>query len=302
VLAAGLLLVVRRLAKDKRLFEPPPKGQPPPPWTRRLLILTCSGVSFAHGSNDGQKGVGLMMLIVMGLAPATFSLDMSAGVDRIAGTLNATVAIEETIHAHADRAAAADAAKATQELQHVRTLLTDKRRIDDIPPEARFEARKAMLIADRAIGNLVKAGGLGLTDEEASKLAADRAALRGLTDYAPLWVLVAIALALGVGTTVGWKRIVVTVGEKIGGAHLTYAQGACAEVVAMSTIGLAALSGLPVSTTHVLSSGIAGTMAAQKSRVQRSTVSKIALAWVLTLPASLVLAGGLYLLLHAILT
>lgn len=117
----------------------------------------------------------------------------------------------------------------------------------------------------------------------------------GATDYAPGWVTVAVACALGCGTMVGWKRIVVTVGEKIGKAHLTYAQGAVAEVVAMSTIGLADLGGLPVSTTHVLSSGVAGAMVANGGGLQSQTVRNIALAWVLTLPASMALAGGLYL-------
>src|SRR3974390_1327697 len=114
------------------------------------------------------------------------------------------------------------------------------------------------------------------------------------TRFIPLWVKVAVALALGLGTMIGWKRIVVTVGEKIGKTHLTYAQGAAAEITAMATIGAADGLGLPVSTTHVLSSGVAGTMAANGSVVQWSTVRSLALAWVLTLPAAMTISGFLF--------
>ena len=114
------------------------------------------------------------------------------------------------------------------------------------------------------------------------------------TRFIPLWVKVSVALALGLGTMIGWKRIVITVGEKIGKDHLTYGQGAAAEITAMFTIGAADWFGLPVSTTHVLSSGVAGTMAANNSGLQWSTVRNLAMAWVLTLPASMMLAGFLF--------
>jgi inorganic phosphate transporter, PiT family len=114
------------------------------------------------------------------------------------------------------------------------------------------------------------------------------------TKFIPTWVKVAVALALGLGTMVGWKRIVVTVGEKIGKDHLTYGQGAAAEITAMMTIGAADYMGLPVSTTHVLSSGVAGTMWANKSGLQMSTIRNLLMAWVLTLPASIALAATLF--------
>jgi PiT family inorganic phosphate transporter len=99
---------------------------------------------------------------------------------------------------------------------------------------------------------------------------------------------------------IGWKRIVVTIGEKIGKTHLTYAQGAAAEIVAASTIGLSTGLGLPVSTTHVLSSGIAGSMVASNGvqNLQKVTIKSIAIAWILTLPVTIVLSGGLFLLFH----
>ena len=298
-LAAGaLLFVVRRYSRMKGLLAAPPKDLPPPPGTRALLIGTCSAVSFAHGSNDGQKGVGLMMLILIGLLPAQFALDVNADAATLQRSAAAAAAIERTVTDHADASARAEADRAVTQLRAVQSLLASHRATREVPAAERFHVRQAILLADKGVDRLVKNGGLGLTAPEASTLKAERARLRAVTDYAPRWVLIAIALALGIGTMVGWKRIVVTVGEKIGSSHLTYAQGACAELVAASTIGLSALAGLPVSTTHVLSSGIAGTMVANGSGLQRNTVRNILLAWVLTLPVTITLSAVLFLLLR----
>jgi PiT family inorganic phosphate transporter len=294
-LAALLLLLIKRYTTNKTLLEPPALGRPPPIGTRSLLALTCSGVSFSHGSNDGQKGVGIVMLILMGLIPTGYSLDIDASRVSIDRTIQASAALDAIVREHSDKAAAKEAGAALEELGQVRSHLEGKTKIADIPREQRFEVRQAILLADKSMDALVKSGGLGLSATEAATVKAERKALRTLTDYAPTWVLVAIAISLGIGTMIGWKRIVVTVGEKIGKTHLTYAQGASAELVAMGTIGFSAWLGLPVSTTHVLSSGIAGTMVAQKSGLQRRTVRSIALAWVLTLPASMALAAVLFL-------
>jgi PiT family inorganic phosphate transporter len=299
--AAALLLLVRRFARDRSLLEAPKGDAPPPRGTRALLIGTCAAVSFAHGSNDGQKGVGLLMLILIGIVPAGFSLDMDASAETLARSAQATVAIEALVRTHCDAHSAGRAKAALAELAQVRARLEGRRAVSEIPREQRFAVRQAILLAERSLDALAKTGGLGLTPEEAEELARERAAMRAVTEYAPTWVLLAIALSLGVGTMVGWKRIVVTVGERIGKSHLTCAQGASAEVVAASTIGLAALAGLPVSTTHVLSSGVAGTMVASGSGIQRRTVERIALAWLLTLPASMLLSGAFYLALRAVL-
>jgi inorganic phosphate transporter, PiT family len=133
-----------------------------------------------------------------------------------------------------------------------------------------------------------------LTKDEVATLNAYKSSLDNATKFIPLWVKIAVAIALGLGTMIGWKRIVVTVGEKIGKTHLTYAQGACAEITAAATIAAADGYGLPVSTTHVLSSGIAGTMAANGSGLQLATVRNIAMAWVLTLPAAMLISAVLY--------
>lgn len=271
---------------------------PPPPVIRALLIATCSGVSLAHGSNDGQKGVGLVMLILIGIVPAGFALDAGATRADIQRTLHAVDAIERTVEGRASGAGARDVAVVRAQLDGVRRRLVGRTGVGDIPRAERFEVREDILTADRSLEALVKRDGLGLSTAKARALAHERGSLRRITDYAPSWVLIAIALALGIGTMVGWRRIVVTVGEKIGQSHLTYARGDCAELVAAATIGVASATGLPVSTTHVLSSGVAGTMVASGSGVQRSTLRNIAIAWVLTVPVTMLLAGVLFTLLR----
>ncbi|HAD14400.1 MAG TPA: anion permease, partial [Saprospirales bacterium] len=112
--------------------------------------------------------------------------------------------------------------------------------------------------------------------------------LKSTYEFRVTWAVVLISLCLGLGTMVGWKRIVVTIGEKIGKSHLTYAQGASAELCAAATIGVSSYYGLPVSTTHVLSSGVAGTMVAEGgvSNLRKKTITSIAIAWLLTLPVT----------------
>ncbi len=297
LLMAGIRWVMQRMKHPALDAEPVP-GKPPQWSVRGLLITTCAGLSFAHGSNDGQKGVGLVMLILMALSPAGFALDMSSNAERISKA-------NEAARRLAARVAAIDVEKvdeakreetlslttlAQAQLVQLTEMLDGKSAITDIGREHRFLARQAILLADKAIEGLGKAGVL-----ETGELKDDRKAMRALTDYSPRWVLVAIALCLGIGTMIGWKRIVVTVGEKIGKQHLSYAQGASAGIVAAATIGLSGGLGLPVSTTHVLSSGVAGTMVVGGAGVQGGTVGSIAVAWILTLPVCMTLAGVFYL-------
>jgi phosphate/sulfate permease len=297
--AAIVFALLKRYSADRKLFEAPTGKQPPPLSTRSLLVMTCSGVSFAHGSNDGQKGVGIVMLILMGLVPSGYALNRDASAAALQQTALAATSIEATVKTHG---LVADVMPALTQLETVRAQVAGKASVAEIPREERFHTRQAILLADQALDGLMKKDGLRLSAAEARQLQQDREALRAITEYAPNWVLMAIALSLGIGTMVGWKRIVVTVGEKIGKSHLTYAQGASAELVAMSTIGLSAWLGLPVSTTHVLSSGIAGTMVAHRSGLQKSTVRNIALAWVLTLPVSMLLSALLFVVFRALLS
>jgi len=294
-LAALLLLAARRLIRDPQLYRPPVGTRPPPAWIRTVLIGTCTGVSFAHGSNDGQKGVGLVMLILMGIVPAGFALNLELSQPELQRAGRAVDAIEQTLEGV--RGDAATMTMLRGELAELGGVLRDARDLREVPAEDRWLVRRDVLLIDATVKKLEPT----LDAPAAAELKKARGELRALTDYAPSWVLFCVALALGVGTMVGWRRIVVTVGEKIGKDHLTYAQGAAAELVAMSTIGISAGLGLPVSTTHVLSSGVAGTMVAQRSGLQMQTISKIASAWLLTLPVSMLLAGVLFLGLRALL-
>jgi PiT family inorganic phosphate transporter len=299
LVAAGILLTLRATVKSPRVFETP-KELPPPPWVRAMLILTCGGVSFAHGSNDGQKGVGLVMLILVGIVPAGFALDVEAPTDRIVLAASEARALAHEIAPRAaecgpywteDETAPADAGPACLVAHHAAvaaSILEGREHVSDIPASRRWRVRESAMRIEVALR------ALDLPEEERARLDGHRRAISALSDYAPSWVLLATALALGIGTTIGWRRIVVTVGEKIGKSHLTYAQGLSAEIVAASTILAASAFGLPVSTTHVLSSGIAGTMVIDKAGLQRSTVRNIALAWLLTLPVSMLLSAILF--------
>ena len=295
VLAALLLLAIKKGLRSRDLDRPPVGDEPPPLWVRAILITTCTGVSVAHGSNDGQKGIGLIMLILIGMLPAHYALDPRLGAKRSDQAVAAAGTLEAVLERHTsegdDRSI-----KLRRELADLRETLGEVSRPRDLSKADRWKLRADILRVDDDLAALLgRESPAGLNDAERTLVKRCRASLRRVTDYAPGWVTVAVSLALGMGTMVGWKRIVVTVGEKIGKTHMTYAQGASAEVVAMLTIGLADLGGLPVSTTHVVSSGVAGAMAASGSGLQGKTVRNIALAWLLTLPVSMALSAGLFL-------
>jgi PiT family inorganic phosphate transporter len=310
--AALLLLSLRALVKNKELYEEPKGKKPPPWWIRSLLILTCTGVSFAHGSNDGQKGMGLIMLILIGTVPMAYALNRAMPADRVTQFVVMAEATEQALTKSTSTAAPADPRHTLSEFVRTRQLNADVvpalaaitgsvgARVKEhgtlarVPAEAVPNVRNDMYLASEAIRFLEKDKTASLDTDTKAKLKAFKKQLDDATKFIPLWVKVAVAIALGLGTMVGWKRIVVTVGEKIGKSHLTYAQGASAEVVAMLTIGAADMYGLPVSTTQVLSSGVAGTMAANRSGLQFATVRNLLMAWVLTLPAAILLSGSLY--------
>src|SRR5262249_29693632 len=231
---AGVLLLLNKVLKKPRSFKKAPPGDPPPPmWIRAILFLTCTGVSFAHGSNDGQKGVGLIMLILIGLLPAHYALNPRYD----AAQVNQTVATIQQVESILDQSGAGGSAGAAHgTLERIKAALAGKADLKSIPSEGRIGLRNDVLQADEELSAFEKEQGVFLSEADRKALKAAREQLRGAVDFIVPWVAVAVALALGVGTTVGWKRIVVTVGEKIGKTHLTYAQGAAAEIVAMTTI------------------------------------------------------------------
>jgi PiT family inorganic phosphate transporter len=306
-LAIILMYVIRNLTKKtetgEMLFKEPKKNQPPPLFIRIILFFTCSMVSYFHGSNDGQKGVGLVMLILIGIVPSYFALNQNFPLN----SLSEPIAKIERIISTVDPSplSLTDKAKLS-EVDSINSRLTAhfsaSNNVADIPKEKRFQVRKDIMFLDRNVTSLLSKEELRLSAAERATLTAEIKNVRKLTDYSPSWVIMMISISLGVGTMIGWKRIVKTIGEKIGKEHLTYAQGASAEIVASITIGGSTAFGWPVSTTHVLSSGIAGSMVASKGikNLQSDTVRNILLAWVLTVPVVMVMAGSLFLLFRSI--
>jgi PiT family inorganic phosphate transporter len=352
--SALLLLLLKAVTKREDLFKAPGKDEKPPLWIRCVLMLTCTLVSFSHGNNDGQKGMGLIMLILIGVLPGAFALQNPQAPDQIARTIalaQKAGAIFQTQAASApaqetppvtpgsevpgpsngssptspepaNPAPGAEIAAKTQpslspeqkavndfvktgtatpatydafakECALVATSLQGVEKFDALPKDQREAIRKNIYLLDDGINKANKLKIIKDVDQ-AKTLVSFQKDMETYTKYIPIGVKVAVALALGLGTMVGWKRIVVTVGEKIGKAHLTYAQGMSAELVAGLTILGASQYGWPVSTTHVLSSGIAGTMAANRSGLQTQTLINIVMAWVLTLPVCVFLGATLF--------
>ncbi len=310
--AALLLLALRAFVKNRALYKAPKGNTPPPWWIRSLLIVTCTGVSFAHGSNDGQKGMGLIMLILVGTLPMAYALNRTMPADQSLQFAAVAEVTQQALVKIAPQPAPEDPRPTlstyvrtkdiTPELipalaaltGHIGEQVKGYGSLAKVPAEAMGNVRNDMYLTSETI-RLMDKGKVGNFDADTEgKLQLFKQQIDNATRFIPLWVKIAVAIALGLGTMVGWKRIVVTVGEKIGKTHLTYAQGASAETVAMLTIGAADMFGLPVSTTHVLSSGVAGTMVANGGGLQMKTIRNLLLAWVLTLPAAIVLSGSLY--------
>ncbi len=318
VLAAIVLMIFKAVAKDPRLYKAPEGTAPPPFYIRALLVLTCTGVSFAHGSNDGQKGMGLIMLILVGTVPTAYALNHT--VDR--GSVQAFAAVSTQVAGVVGKYVEPGTvvADSGQELEKfisthkfepatmlaLEQMVTDIRNeavsygsLGSVPQQMQSNVRNQMYLTSEAM-RLMPKFGPKMSEEDVKPLTNYKGFLDKSTKYIPTWVKVAVALALGLGTMIGWKRIVITVGEKIGKTHLTYAQGASAELVAMCTIFGFDRIGLPVSTTHVLSSGVAGTMVANGSGLQMATLRNIAMAWIFTLPAAALLSGCLFWLFNLI--
>jgi PiT family inorganic phosphate transporter len=313
--AALLLLLSKLLIRRPELYTAPEKDKAPPFWIRLLLVGTCTGVSFAHGSNDGQKGMGLIMLIMVGILPLTFAVDLRTGQSDIAHLAATTETISFQMDRHSPGVAMAGYQVAADEIsaylktngqvddrtfaaigtkcREISEILEGKTSLTQLTADQRRILRSDLYLTSEGLGKLLKQKKLDDPTEQKT-LATLKSEMDRVTKFIPVWVKVAVAVALGLGTMIGWKRIVVTVGEKIGKEHLTYAQGASAELVAMGTILAADRMGLPVSTTHVLSSGVAGTMFANRSGLQMDTLRNLLLAWVLTLPVCVLLGAGIF--------
>lgn len=325
VVAGGLIFLLRHYwsntKKRARIHMTPAEREKkdgkkkPPFWTRIALILSAVGVSFSHGANDGQKGIGLVMLVLIGVAPAGFAVNMNASGYEITRTRDAVNTVEYFFQQHPDllkQATGVDqlilppASVATQNsgefhchpantinaLNHIKTMLTGVESYDALSIEQRSQFRRIMMCIADTLDKVIKLPEMSSNDKRLlKKLKID---MLSTIEYAPIWIIMAVALALGVGTMVGWRRVATTIGEKIGKKGMTYAQGMSAQVTAALSIGLASYTGMPVSTTHVLSSAVAGTMLVDGGGLQKKTVTNILLAWVLTLPAAIMLSGSLF--------
>lgn len=284
----------------------------PPFWTRTALILSAVGVSFSHGANDGQKGIGLIMLVLIGVAPAGFMVNMNSSDYEIARTRDAVVNLEQYYTTHKDALAHAieltpalntentvlneqfhcDSSRTGIVLRQAQDLLGNIHTYDDLLPEQRSQMRRLLMCISDTAAEVAKLPETKPEDARFLKRLSND--LLNTVEYAPIWIIISVALALSLGTMFGWKRVAVTIGEKIGKKGMTYAQGVSAQMTAAVSIGIASYTGMPVSTTQVLSSAVAGTMLVDGGGVQSKTVKNIMLAWVLTLPISILLSGGLY--------
>jgi PiT family inorganic phosphate transporter len=309
--AIVFMYILKKSVPNKEIFKEPKKDTPPPMWIRGILFLTCTLVSFFHGRNDGQKGIGLVMMILIAFLPSYFAINTDVDPFKLQGAVVKVQTIIAKIDTNklssTEKESYTKVMKATAALN---TILTDKSLINHLSTEKKLEIRKDVLAINKHTKKLSESDAVSLSADDKKELkkatAGDKApffsfgnsnkGLSSLTDFAPAWVMWMIALSLGLGTMIGWKRIVVTIGEKIGKQHLSYAQGASAELVASITIGLATAYKWPVSTTHVLSSGIAGSMVASKGikNLQGGTVKNIVMAWVLTLPVTILLSATLF--------
>jgi PiT family inorganic phosphate transporter len=311
-LAIILMYILKKSVKNKEIFKEPKKKSPPPLWIRAILITTCTLVSFFHGRNDGQKGIGLVMVILIAFLPGYFAVNTNLDLGQVKSSLTTVQTISAKIDtiplSEKERESYTKLVKSTAALN---AIIASGVTPSSLTTTQKFDIRNAALTINKQSKKLLESESVALStgDKKALKLAtqgekapfftfgnSSSSGIAGVTDFAPAWVMWMVALSLGLGTMVGWKRIVVTIGEKIGKNHLTYAQGASAELIASITIGLATAYKWPVSTTHVLSSGIAGTMVASRGvkNLQGGTVKSIVLAWVLTLPVTIILSAALF--------
>jgi PiT family inorganic phosphate transporter len=315
VLAGLIFFVFKQVARDPRLYKAPEGTAPPPFWIRVMLICTCGGVSYFHGSNDGQKGMGLIMLILVGTVPTAYALNHAMSANQVQTFAAVSAQVAGTLEKYEDPGTASPVQGPGAELEKfvstkkyepevtlaLREMVIDIRNqaleygtLASVPQGMHANVRNQMYLTGETLRLMAKNGGPTMSANDAKIITNYIGFLNKSTKFIPTWVKVAVALALGLGTMIGWKRVVITVGERIGKSHMTYAQGAAAGLTAMVTIGVADIYGLPVSTTHVLSSGVAGSMVANRSGLQRTTIRNIAMAWVFTLPAAALLSGGLF--------
>ncbi len=303
-MAIVIMFVFKRIVKNNIFYKEPIPGKRPPIWIRMLSWCTCGMVSFFHGQNDGQKGVGVVMMILIAIMPAYYAVDKGVNLQSI----NANIATIEKIISATDttqfgKEEYKDFSTIKTHVKHFATTISNHTHADEVAIDKRFDLRSDVMQVLKSTDKLLNSNNLAISKNNATLVRNEIAASKKLVEYAPRWVIIMISICLGLGTMIGWKRIVRTLGEKIGKQHMSYAQGASAEIVTAIGIGVATGYKVPVSTTHILSSSIMGSMVAKKGlkNLQRKTILNIFMAWVLTLPVTIILSGALFLLFRTLL-
>ena len=277
-------------SKKQRIFEKPEKKEVPELWLRSLLIAASSWVSFAHGSNDGQKGVGLVMLILISLIPGSFALNpetdregMKSDISYIQNALTETT-------------------ESSDEIMRIETHIATLAKVLEDDTSSSNDIRTAILFLQKEFKNLETVSLVSQAQAsdistliESKDFQEHSQNLYDTIDYAPWWVIAMISVSLGIGTMFGWRRIVKTLGKKIGNHKMSYAESTTSALITAMTITFASRVGLPVSTTHIFSSSIAGCMmTGKKPGLQQDTIKHILMAWLLTLPITIIVSGLLF--------
>ncbi|MDP4206781.1 MAG: inorganic phosphate transporter [Bacteroidota bacterium] len=306
-LALTLMFLLSKLVSNAKIFKEPKEKKAPPFWIRSILVITSTSVSFSHGSNDGQKGVGMMMLILIGLAPGYFALNHNSDPQNLLFNLDRIeTSLSKVDHTRFNEKDTKIYTGVIEKIDSLKLNISPINSFKEVKAEEAADCRKDLILIFKGLKKLEdnnKATFSSLGDIGIKRLHDDISSSKEVVEFAPGWVIILISISLGLGTMIGWKRIVVTISEKIGKTHLSYAQGMSSEIIAASTIGLSSAMGVPVSTTHVLSSGIAGSMVARGglSNLQMRTVKVIGIAWLVTLPVTIVTSGLLFALFRYIL-
>ncbi len=302
--AMFFMRVLKLIIKNKQIFKKPPSTKAPPFWIRSVMVLTCTAVSFSHGSNDGQKGVGLVRMILIGVVPGYFALDATKSPAKLKSNITQIENVFYNVDSSKlDHNQILYLSTIDSKIDSLKIILNNTESYNQIPKKNHFEIRKDIILISKTTDKFLSSisGNANiLSDNQVKSLKQNISSIKANTEFAPWWVILMISLSLGVGTMIGWKRIVMTIGEKIGKTPMTYAQGATSQIIAAGTISASSLLGLPVSTTHVLSSGVAGCMVAEDGikNLQKKTIKNIGLAWVVTLPVTIILSGSIFLLLR----
>ncbi len=316
------MYISRKYITTEKFYKSPQsetKRKRPNFWMRMSIIATGAGVSFAHGSNDGQKGMGIIMIILIGILPSYYALNMDSKEYKILQVHDSAKSLakyyqtnEVELSSLIQEKKLTTALKSSNDIAECNInniyattmLIADK--LDGITSysklsdDDKWKVHTAILCSNNFFEQIQKSLPASLNDKK-EYISIHRTILLSDSEYVPKWVIIAVALALGLGTMVGYKRVLVTLGEKIGTQPITYMQGSLSQAVSMLTILLANLTHAPVSTTHIVSSAIAGTMVAQpEASVQKSTLKAIALSWLFTLPTTSILSSSIYYFLNKV--